>query len=58
MKMSYEEYESKMNELQKEFDRCASIDDYAGMDRVQQQMDRLTNAVSTFHTNEIKRKGW
>ena len=56
--MSYEEYEAKMNELQKEFDRCASIDDYVGMDRVQQQMDSLTNAVSTFHTNEIKRKGW
>lgn len=56
--MSYEEYEQKMNELQREFDRCASIDDYVGMDRVQNQMDRLTNAVSTFHTNEIKRKGW
>jgi hypothetical protein len=58
MKMSYEEYEQKMDELQKEFDRCASIDDYTGMDRVQNQMDRLTNTVSTFHTNQIKRNGW
>jgi hypothetical protein len=56
--MSYKDYEAKMNELQREFDRCASIDDYAGMDRVQNQMDRLTNTVANFHTNKIKQKGW
>ena len=56
--MSYEDYEAKMNELQREFDRCASIDDYAGMDRVQSQMDRLTSSVANFHTNQIKQNGW
>ena len=56
--MNYKEYETKMNELQREFDRCASIDDYVGMDRVQQQMDRLTNNMANFHTNQIKQKGW
>lgn len=56
--MSYEEYAQEMDRLQKEFDRCASIDDYVGMDRVQNQMDKLTNSVSNFHTNQIRQKGW
>ena len=53
--MSYEQYKMEMNELQEQFDYYASIDNFAGMDVVQQKMDDLTASVCTIADTNLRR---
>jgi hypothetical protein len=53
--MNYEQYKMEMDKLQKQFDYYASIDNFAGMDVVQQKMDNLTASVCAIADANLRR---
>ena len=52
--MSYDEYLKQMDELQEKFDFYSSIDNFAGMDRIQSKMDAITAAVTQYYDRRIR----